>query len=215
MDTHEYDGTTREHFEETLFEAERHQQVAVLSAILTDYPPLPEPIPGKEWFRSEAQHQQILAWVARLETGEGMVAQANIPTASEVVRLALADAQALQAATGPTSAVDRVHTAMHGYLKQVCDESAIAYPSQPTMTQLLKALRREHPAFDVTGPRDDDIRRVINSLGSILDALNPVRNNASVAHPNDELLGPAEATLVINTVTSLLTYLEARIGSAR
>jgi len=35
-----------------------------------------------------------------------------------------------------------------------------------------------------------------------------VRNNASVAHPNEALLGEPEATLVINTVRTLLSYLE-------
>ena len=41
-----------------------------------------------------------------------------------------------------------------------------------------------------------------------VDALNPVRNNASVAHPNEVLIGEPEAMLVINTVRTLLSYLE-------
>jgi len=39
-----------------------------------------------------------------------------------------------------------------------------------------------------------------------------VRNNASVAHPNDELLGRDEAQLVINVGRSLLLYLDAKIA---
>jgi hypothetical protein len=47
-------------------------------------------------------------------------------------------------------------------------------------------------------------------MATILDALNPVRNNASMAHPTSALIGEAEAVLVINTVRTLLTYLEAK-----
>jgi hypothetical protein len=47
-------------------------------------------------------------------------------------------------------------------------------------------------------------------MATILDSLNPVRNNASVAHPNNELIGKPEAMLVINTVRTLLSYLESK-----
>ena len=46
---------------------------------------------------------------------------------------------------------------------------------------------------------------------SILDAMLPVRNQASVAHPNETLLGEAEARLVINVGRTLLNYLDARL----
>lgn len=38
-----------------------------------------------------------------------------------------------------------------------------------------------------------------------------MRNNASIAHPNDDLLGRNEALLVINVGRSLLTYLDGKI----
>jgi hypothetical protein len=39
-----------------------------------------------------------------------------------------------------------------------------------------------------------------------------VRNQASVAHPNEELLGDAEAHLVINVGRTLLNYLDAKLS---
>jgi len=51
-------------------------------------------------------------------------------------------------------------------------------------------------------------------MANIMDALNPVRNNASVAHPNTTLIGEPEAVLVINIVRSLLGYLEAKRRAA-
>ena len=113
---------------------------------------------------------------------------------------------------GPTSAVDRVHTSLHGHLRYLCDEAGIAYDRDATMVALLKRLRNEHPQLQQLGPRGQDIERVLNASGSILDTLNPVRNNASVAHPNNELLGRNEAQLVINIGRSLLTYLDGKIA---
>lgn len=78
------------------------------------------------------------------------------------------------------------------------------------MTQLFKALRVGHPALKVLGPNADEMTRILQSMTNIMDALNPVRNNASVAHPNTTLIGEPEAVLVINIVRSLLGYLEAR-----
>ena len=209
VDTASYSGTTREHFEETLRTIDPTQQAQALRVILEDYPA------GSGEGRTEVLERQIRSWITRLETGRAVVDIDFARSQSDIVNRALADADALLTSSGPQSAVDRVHTAMHGYLRSVCDEVSIAYPDSPSMTQLLKALRRDHPAFEDPGTRGDDIRRVMNSLGSILDALNPLRNWASVAHPNEELLGPPEALLVVNTVRTLLAYLDGKLYQAR
>ena len=69
------------------------------------------------------------------------------------------------------------------------------------------------PLVRALGRRGQDIETVLRASGSILDALNPVRNNASVAHPNEDLLGREEAELVINVGRSLLSYLDAKLGT--
>ena len=207
VDTNDFAGTTRECFEATLFDAPEMEQAAALRAILDDYP-LPEsPDPARPKFRSTALRDEILGWISRLETGRAVVQLAEV-SASEVVRRALDDADALVRTSGALRAVDRVHTAMHGYLHHLCDEVGVSLGGRPTMNQQFKALRRAHPAFSGSGVRSDDVDRILGSMASILDALNPVRNNASVAHPNAELLGDPEARLVINTVRTLLNYFE-------
>lgn len=45
----------------------------------------------------------------------------------------------------------------------------------------------------------------------IVDALNPLRNRASLAHPNESLLAEPEAMLVINSVRTLLHYIDSRV----
>jgi hypothetical protein len=102
---------------------------------------------------------------------------------------------------------------MHGHLLSLCAEQGITTGERPTMNELFKALRTRHPGLADLGARQEDVARILGSMASILDALNPVRNNASVAHPNEELVGEPEAVLVINTVRTLLSYFEARLRS--
>lgn len=119
--------------------------------------------------------------------------------------------EALIHTSGAVSGVDRVHTALHGYLRAVCEKENISYSRDDSMTRLFKLLRQHHPALQDIGPRSREIERILQSFASIMDALNPIRNNASVAHPNEDLLAKDEAMLVINAVRTLLHYLDAKL----
>jgi Abortive infection C-terminus len=131
---------------------------------------------------------------------------------NEVVLRALTDAENLIQSSGPTSAVDRVHTVLHGYLIAVCDEAGIAYGERQTMVALLRKLEAEHPKLANLGPRSQNIKTVLNASASILDALLPVRNRGSMAHPNAGLLGEPEAGLIINIGRTPLHYLDAKFS---
>jgi hypothetical protein len=48
-------------------------------------------------------------------------------------------------------------------------------------------------------------------MATVVDVLNPLRNKASVAHPNEQLLAEPEALLVINSVRTLLNYLDLKL----
>lgn len=203
VDTNTFPGTTRACFEETLLGASASVQAAVLRAILEEYPALGEPDTTRPTFRTPRLHGEILTWIGRLETGQVSIT-VDLPSATDIVRRALQDAEVLTRTTGPQSAVDRLHTAFHGYLHSLCDEAGIEVPARPTASQLFKALRADHPALRELGAREGEITRVLGSMANIIDSLNSVRNNASVAHPNSELIGEPEAVLVINTVRTLL-----------
>lgn len=212
VDTNAFHGTTRECFIETLFAAPARSQAAALREILERYP-LSEPDARRPGFRSPELHTKILAWITRLETGAEAVSVA-IESATEVVQRALGDAEVLIRTQGPQSAVDRVHTAMHGYLLNLCDEARIQYQERANANQLLKLILNGHPGFKPVGERPQDITQILRGLAQIVDATNPVRNNSSVAHPNQHLIGPDEAWLVINAVRTLLSYLESKRRTA-
>jgi hypothetical protein len=202
------DGTTRERFIQILSSRPSHEQARIVRGILEKYPV------GSTPLRTQAIHDEYVGLADRLEQG-GMVAGGAPAATAEVVRRAIDDVQALLDKGGPTSAVDRVHTSLHGHLQYLCDGAGVEYDRKnDTTTVLLKKLRREHPRLKDLGPRSQDIEKVLNAAGAMLDALTPVRNNASLAHPNKELLGADEAQLVVNAGRTLLTYLDGKLGAA-
>ena len=135
------------------------------------------------------------------------------PSKLEVVRQALKDADSLLKASGPSSAFDRLHTALHGYLKEVCDNEGLTYHQPlPTIMQLYKAVRTAHPAFKVTSAHAEAINKVANSMASALDGLNTLRNNASPAHPNEELLDEVDGMLAFNATRTILNYVVGKVG---
>jgi len=198
-------GTTRERFILVLEKSTPDVQAKIVRGVLAKYPVGSSPI------RTEAARDRLVAMADRLER-RGVITALPPAITSDVVVRALDDAETLLQNGGPESAVDRVHTALHGHLGFLCDEAHIVYDREDTMVGLLKKLRQEHPRLRDLGPRAKDIETVFKASGSILDALNPVRNNASVAHPNAALLGREEAQLVINVGRSLLVYLDSKIA---
>jgi hypothetical protein len=201
------DGTTRDRFMMVLEQSPPDVQAKIVRGVLAKYPA------GSSPLRTEAARDALVALAERLERGGANVVAPGAPAfTSEVVVRALDDAETLLENSGPESAVDRVHTALHGHLGFLCDEAHIAYDRGDSMVRLLKKLRQEHPRLRDLGVRANDIETVLKASGSILDALNPVRNNASVAHPNQALLGREEAQLVINVGRSLLVYLDSKIA---
>lgn len=136
-----------------------------------------------------------------------------VPTSASAGALAaLADAQALLETRGPTSAVDRVHTGLHGFLRAACQNTNIPVDADATPNQLLKALLDRHPALANLGPRSEEVKRLIRTSASIVDSMGTLRNRASLAHPNEELLDHDEALFVINLARSLLRFLDAKFG---
>lgn len=132
------------------------------------------------------------------------------PKAKFSVLQTLREAQTLIDTTGPASAVDRVHTALHRYLIDICVNEGLAYKPDDGITSLYKTIRNNHSVL-TTKVGGEEIKRIMQALSSTVDSLNTLRNNYSNAHPNP-LLGEAEATLAINSARTILHYLDAKLS---
>lgn len=200
-------GTTRDRFLHILGSADTRAQAAILCGVAKKYPM------GSTVYRTKAASDRLSKLISRC-SDTAAVAPADLKITSELVKRALADTAALLASTGPTSAMDRVHTALHGYMKAACATEAIALPPDAPMTELFKLLKQQHSRLRDLGAHQESIVKVLRALASIMDAMNPARNRGSLAHPNDELLDEQDAILFINAARTILQYLDARLLSS-
>jgi hypothetical protein len=154
---------------------------------------------------------RFIGFGADLEGSVAPIVEPTLRVTSRTVEEALADARQLIASRGSVSGIDRAHTAFHGYLRALCDDAQIDAAPDASVTTLFRALTDQHPALEKSGVRSEDITRMLRALSVIVDALNPLRNRASLAHPNPVLLEQAEADLVLNCVHTLLHYLNRKL----
>lgn len=197
---------------------------ATFRAILEESPPTVqakiirgtlERVPVDSWpdelvAKKQPVAERLMVIVTRLESE---VVPGIFPAAtSETVHLALKNAEELLKTHGPISAIDRVHTALHGHVRYLCQQAGITLDaSEPTATQYVKSLLNEHPALQVEHPNREAIKSIVRTSFAIIDAAGTLRNNASVAHPNDDLLAADEARLLINVTRSVMHYIDAKL----
>jgi len=201
-------GTTRHRFITILSGADDHTQARIVEGILKKYPV--EHFPEEHRPKKEKLREEFISTIQRLRGGSPIHKQ-DLRYSSDTVKHVLQDAETLLREHGATSALDRVHTALHGHLLAVCDAESIPHPPDSDITALFKALRSQHPAFTYTGPRAEDVTKIHRATANILDTMNPLRNRASAAHPNDVLLPADEAMLAINLAKSILNYVDTKL----
>lgn len=127
---------------------------------------------------------------------------------SKTVQQAIADAKLFIRERKYESAVDRIHTAFQGYLRQILDRHQIAYKSDDTLPSLYAKLHSYYESAiqppDVAGR----IRDIIRSGSNMVIKINELRNNNTVAHANTQLIQKREAELVIRMLNALWDYIE-------
>lgn len=197
--------TTREKFLAILSSLRPREQAAVLRGVARKYPS------ESDAHRTPENYKSLLRLIKRCT--ESATVEAQTPAlSSEMVHHALKDAAILLDQRGPVSALDRVHTALHAYLKAACARWEIQAPEQASITALLKLLRQQHPCLRDDGQHGDTATRILQSLSNVVDSLNPLRNHGSLAHPTNSLASHDEAVLAINATRTVIQYLDAKFS---
>jgi hypothetical protein len=166
--------------------------IAVLNEVLREES-VPFRIEGDELLRSHSSVQAV----------------AVPESPDQVVRDALNDARTLSA-NGVARSVDRLHTAIHGYFLNLARAEKIAVDESASTARLFRVLRDQHPGLHATGPRAADITKMLQALAGAVEALSPLRNHASPAHPNPVLDAP-EAEAFANCVNTIFSYVIASV----
>ena len=129
---------------------------------------------------------------------------------SKVVREALRDLENALRDGRPLSGVDRAHTALQGHLGHILYQAGIPFIPDSQITFLFRELTQT-PRFCRRSAHGSHVNNAVGGLARVVDALGPVRNRGSIAHPNGGLLDPPEAALFVDSVKTLLAYMERRL----
>jgi hypothetical protein len=203
----EQHGTTRNTFLAILRNADPPFQTKIVEGVFA-YLPI-------DRFPEEAQAAKVAA-KSRLQNAVARIrGQAveidDLAVKNETVERAIQDAAVLIREQGNTSGVDRVHTALHGYLRALCAANNVTAEDDADAARLLRLLRLNVPRFRPGVARQEDVARIQGALGTIVDALSPIRNQATLAHPNEALLDVAEAALAIDAARTVLNYVNRKL----
>lgn len=105
----------------------------------------------------------------------------------------------------PEKALDRLHTFIIKYVRQLCDNHEIQYKKETPLHSLFGGYIKK---IDEKGMIESEMtRRILKSSISILEAFNGVRNNQSFAHDN-EVLNYNESILIFNNISNIIRFLE-------
>ena len=198
-------GTTRERFIRIVNESTPDTQSKIIRGILERYPV------GTSEGRTQGLHDELDRLASELAGNPQFVSTPVVSSPGETMREAIKDAEVLLQGRGAEHAVDRIHTAAHAYLRDLCNEAGIEFDRLDTARRLMTRLIEQHPILRELGIRSEEMKRTLRPLVSVIDALGTSRNNATLAHPNETILGPAEAQLSINAAFTVVTYIEQRL----
>lgn len=106
----------------------------------------------------------------------------------------------------PEAALDRLHTYVVKYIRQLCTKHSIAYIKDDPLHNLFG----KYVKFLISENRLESVmtERILKFTTSILDAFNDIRNNKSLAHDNP-LLNYQESVLIFNSVANTIKFIEA------
>lgn len=106
----------------------------------------------------------------------------------------------------PEQALDRLHTFVVRYTRELCDHHGIPYTSDTPLHSLfgsyVKSLRGKKLI------ESEMAERILKSSISVLEAFNEVRNNRSLAHGNP-ILNYHESMLIFNNIVNVVRFIES------
>jgi len=106
----------------------------------------------------------------------------------------------------PEVALDRLHTFVVKYIRQLCKKHGIQYdknkPLHSLFGEYVKFLKQNNMI------ESQMTERILKSSISILEAFNEVRNNQSFAHDNP-ILNYNESILIFNNISSIIKFLNS------
>ena len=131
----------------------------------------------------------------------------SVKNSDEIIKKSIEDAENFMTQGKYASALDRIHTALHGYLRGKLTKLGIKHESSDALSKLYGKLH-SHVEKTMSNDVGECIRTILRSSAGIINSLNELRNNHSLAHPNSNIIRDKEAKLCINIAKDIIEYIE-------
>ena len=180
IDSNSYEGTTRQKFITILSQAKPTAQAKIMQGVLDRFPLshyedlLEEEILKVSEFNNKKRlYNEISKWIKQLQ-GNGLVEMSELTHTYEFVQETLDQCQTLINTHSSSAALDRAHTALHGYFTKVCDEAGLTIvESNPRIQDYWSKIKTEHPKFQLDLKQHNlPINKVVGSIAKLLENLN-------------------------------------------
>jgi len=106
----------------------------------------------------------------------------------------------------PEVALDRLHTYVVKYMRQLCDKHGIDYDKSRPLHSLFGGYVKHLKQNNMIESQMTE--RILKSSISVLESFNKVRNDQSFAHDNP-ILNYNESILIFNNVSSAIKFIES------
>ena len=132
----------------------------------------------------------------------------QMATKSDTVQKAIEDAELFIREGKMESAVDRIHTAFHGYLQIQLEKHGKSFQKDDSISSLFNNLIDCYQASIHPENVAKRVKTILRSGGGMINAINELRNNNTTVHPNEQLIQKREAMLVLHLMNAMVTYIE-------
>lgn len=132
----------------------------------------------------------------------------QIAAQSDTILHAISDAEIFIREEKYESAVDRIHTAFHGYLRQILEKHHVDYLADDSISALYSKLHNMYGTCIQPPDVSTRIRDIVRSGSGMVTRINELRNNNTIAHANTQLIQKREAELVIRMLSAIINYID-------
>lgn len=196
--------------------------LAVLGRILENFMEVDETYLGEQSTTQVANRRRVTDILSRhglrYEVGGRIFgATAAIPTRSLDTILRARDLAAIQkeferalqsVEQDPPAAITAACAIVESFCKTYCEDEGIDLPKEQSIKPLWKAVQ-SHIGFDPAKIEDDDLKRILTGLASIVDGIGSFRTHAGSAHGRGRKsyrAAPRHARLLIHSAHSLVAF---------
>jgi hypothetical protein len=106
----------------------------------------------------------------------------------------------------PEGALDRLHTFLVRYIRELCNKHSISYNKKTPLHSLFGGYVKHLAKSRLID--SEMTERILKSSISVIEAFNDVRNNQSFAHDNP-ILNYNESILIFNDVANVVRFIES------